>query len=322
MDWLEALQANATSPAVLFFALGFAAAVLRSDLRIPDALYVTLTIYLLCAIGLKGGVALSGAPFSRLWLPLLAAIALGAAIPLWSYALLRRALGFSQVDAAAIGAHYGSVSAFTFVAASNYLQSIGVPFPGESVAFLAVMESPAILVGIWLGRRGSSAERTRIGEIVREALLGRSVLLLLGSLLIGVLAGKRGMAQVEGFFVAPFQGVLCLFLLELGLVAGRRCGDLRQVGPRLLVFGLAAPLVHGALGAWLGTCIGLDLGGATLFGVLAASASYIAAPAAIRQALPDASPTLYLTAALVVTFPFNLAVGIPYVYALARALSS
>lgn len=321
-DLLHAIQANLLSPAVLFFVLGVVAALVKSDLKFPEALYVTLTIYLLVAIGFKGGVAMSEAGLRAVWLPLLAALVLGTVIPLWSYPVLRFVGKLSPVDSAAIAAHYGSVSAVTFIAATNFLKQVNEPFETYATAFLAVMESPAIIVGILLGK--SSIQRTGPiwGDATRRALheaaFGRSVLLLVGALIIGALSGKRGMAMTEGFFVTPFQGVLALFLLEMGMVAARRLGDLRKVGLFLLGFGVMAPLVHGCIGVALGHWAGLSLGGATLLGVLSASASYIAAPAAMRLSLPEANPTLYLTSALAITFPFNITVGIPIYFAMAR----
>jgi hypothetical protein len=324
MDFLPALSANLLSPAVLFFALGLLAALLKSDLKFPEALYVALTLYLLTAIGFKGGVAVSEAGIGTVLLPALAALLLGAAIPLWIYPLLRNLGKFSPVDAAAIAAHYGSVSAVTFIAATNYLKSINVPYESYTTAFLAVMESPAIVVGVLLGKMAIPGQKGLLPvswkKLLHEALFGRSVLLLVGGLVVGALCGRAGMDKVEPFFVTPFQGVLALFLLEMGLVAGQRLGDLRKVGAFLIAFGILLPVVHGALGVLLGMYTGLSLGGCTLMGVLAASASYIAAPAAIRLSLPEANPTLYLTSSLAITFPFNVAVGIPLYYGFARLL--
>lgn len=323
-DLLQALSANLLSPAVLFFALGLGAALLRSDLKFPEALYVTLTIYLLTALGFKGGVAVHEAGLRTVLLPALAAIGLGALIPLWVYPLLRFAGKLRPVDAAAVAAHYGSVSAVTFITATNYLKGINVPYENYAAAFLAVMESPAIVVGVLLGkltldRRGASLT-VSLGSLLREAVLGRSVFLLVGALVVGALCGRAGMDKVEAFFVTPFQGVLALFLLEMGLVAGARLGDLKKVGPFLVACGVLLPLLHGLLGLLLGKYVGLSLGGTTLLGVLAASASYIAAPAAMRLSLPEANPALYLTASLAVTFPFNITLGIPLYYATARHL--
>ncbi|MCX6943647.1 MAG: sodium-dependent bicarbonate transport family permease [Opitutales bacterium] len=323
-DILHALAANLLTPAVLFFALGLAAALLRSDLKFPEALYVTLTIYLLTALGFKGGVAISEAGLRTVLLPALAAMALGAVIPLWAYPLLRYIGRLRPVDAAAIAAHYGSVSAVTFITATNYLKGINVPYEPYATAFLAVMESPAIIVGVLLGKMSLDRQPTvfngSIGKVLHEAVLGRSVFLLVGALLVGALCGKAGMDKVEAFFVTPFQGVLALFLLEMGLVAGHRLQDLKKVGPFLVGFALLLPLVHGVLGVLLGQGAGLSVGGATLMGVLAASASYIAAPAAMRLSLPEANPALYLTPSLAVTFPFNISLGIPLFYALAHHL--
>jgi hypothetical protein len=324
MEALDAIQANLLSPAVLFFALGIVAALVKSDLRFPEPLYIALTIYLLVAIGFKGGVAIAEAGLAKVWLPACVAMLLGALIPLWTYPMLRFAGRLPGVDAAAIAAHYGSVSAVTFIAATNYLAAINQPFESYATAFLAVMESPAIVVGVVLGKlvadRSGAMDFTSIKAVAHEALFGRSIFLLVGGLVVGALSGKPGMAKVEPFFVTMFQGVLALFLLEMGIVAGRRLGDLRKVGPFLLGFGIVMPLLHGCLGVWLGKLAGLELGGATLLGVLAASASYIAAPAAIRMSLPDANPTLYLTSSLAVTFPFNIAFGIPIYFEVARRL--
>ena len=325
MEILDAVRLNLLSPAVLFFALGVLAAVVKSDLKFPEPLYLGLTIYLLVAIGFKGGVALAEAGLGRVWLPSLAAVALGAVIPLWTYPVLRHLGRLPGVDAAAIAAHYGSVSAVTFIAATNYLSAVGQTYPNYATAFLAIMESPAILIGVVLGKLGAPRGETgAVGStlrgVVHEALFGRSVLLLLGSLVVGFLCGPAGLEKVGPFFVTPFQGVLALFLLEMGTVAGRRWQDLRRVGPFLLGFGVIVPLVNGALGVVAGQLCGLEVGGATLLGVLAASASYIAAPAAIRVSLPEANPTLYLTASLAVTFPFNITLGIPACYAFAQWL--
>lgn len=326
MSILDAIQANLLSPAVLFFALGLIAALTKSDLKFPEPLYVALTIYLLVAIGFKGGVAVAEAGLAKVWLPALAAMLLGALIPLWTYPVLRFGGKFSAVDAAAIAAHYGSVSAVTFIAATNYLKAVNQPYESYATAFLAVMESPAILVGVVLGKLASKkageASGASLKQAMHEAIFGRSIFLLVGTLVVGWLCGKPGMAKVEAFFVTPFQGVLALFLLEMGLVAGRRLGDLRKVGPFLLGFGVVMPLLHGCLGVYFGKLTGLELGGATLLGVLAASASYIAAPAAIRMSLPDANPTFYLTSSLAVTFPLNIALGIPIYFAVARWLYS
>lgn len=322
MDLANALATNLLSPAVLFFALGVASALVKSDLKFPEALYVTLTIYLLTALGFKGGVAINQAGVGVVLAPALAAMALGAVIPFWSYPILRFVGKMRPVDAAAVAAHYGSVSAVTFITATNYLVGVKEPYEAYATAFLAVMESPAIIVGVLLGKmtlgRQSSLFSTSIKGILHEAVFGRSVFLLVGALVVGALCGKTGMDKVEPFFVAPFQGVLALFLLDMGIVAGQRFGELRKVGPFLVGFGVLAPLLHGFLGVLIGKYAGLSVGGATLLGVLSASASYIAAPAAMRLSLPEANPALYLTSSLAITFPFNITLGIPIYYAMAK----
>lgn len=326
MDLLEAIRQNLLSPAPLFFALGVLAAVAKSDLKLPEALYSSLTIYLLAAIGFKGGAAIQEAGLSAVWLPALVAVAISSLIPLWTYPALRFLGKLPAADAASIAAHYGSVSAVTFTVATGFLANAGVPHEGYASALLAIMESPAILVGVLLGKLAGTAKagdlRASLRDAAREALLGKSVVLLVGALLIGFLCGERGLEKVGGFFVAPFQGVLALFLLELGLVAGRRLRDLRRVGPFLVAFGVVAPVIHGALGVALGLAVGLSPGGATLLGTLCASASYIAAPAAMRLALPEANPTLSLAASLAITFPFNVSLGIPLYYEMAVTWSA
>jgi hypothetical protein len=325
MEFFSAIQSNLLSPAVLFFVLGVFAAVTKSDLKFPEALYATLTIYLLIAIGFKGGVAINDAGIGVVWLPALAALVLGGLIPLWAHPVLRKLGGFGIADAGAIAAHYGSVSAVTFIAATNFLKGIQEPYENYASAFLAVMESPAIIVGVMLGKGVFGGKMSfsdqGLRHALRDAVLGKGVFLLIGAMIIGTLCGRRGMASVEGLFVAPFQGVLALFLLEMGMVAGRRLGDLKKVGWFLLLFGITAPVLNGCAGVVVGDWVGLSTGGATLLGVLAGSASYIAAPAAVRLALPDANPSYSLTAALAVTFPFNITAGIPLFFEVAKMLN-
>lgn len=343
MDTLELVRLNLASPMVLAFALGVAATLVRSDLRVPDAVVSGLSIYLLFAIGLKGGVALADTPPAQLWAPALATLAVGLAVPLWTYALARRAGRWGVADAAALAAHYGSVSVVTFLAAQAFLDRAGVAHESFLATLVALLEVPAILVALVIARRAGvgagptevagGAERASLGAVaatagrpgwgatLREVLAGRSIVLLVGGLAIGALTGAQGAARVAPFFVAPFEGALTLFLLEMGLVTARRLGDLRRAGAFLLAFGLGAPLVHGLLGAVLGTWAGLSIGGVTVFATMAASASYIAATAAVRLALPEANPGRYLTASLAVTFPFNLVVGIPLFARVAQALA-
>ncbi|PZA07364.1 MULTISPECIES: sodium-dependent bicarbonate transport family permease [unclassified Meiothermus] len=318
MDVLELLRLNLLSPMVLAFFLGVLAVGLGSDLTFPEGLYTALSLYLLFAIGFKGGVELSHTPARAIALPALATLLLGLLTPTVAYLTARRFLRLDGTNAAALAAHYGSVSAVTFLAALSFVQASGHRAEGFMPTLVALLEVPGVIIGILLARRFSSGGR--LGEAIQEVLTGKSVFLMVGGLLVGLLSGEEGMKKVEAFFVAPFQGALTLFLLELGMVAARRLADLRRLGVRLVVFGMAVPVLHGNVGLVLAKWAGLSLGGAVVLATMAASASYIAAPAAVRLALPQANPSLYLAAALGVTFPFNLVLGIPLYYAIALRL--
>lgn len=321
MDILQPLALSLLSPMVLAFLLGVVTSVVRSDLKIPPDVYTLLTIYLLFSIGLQGGAKLDGVGLANFARPLGAALALSLAIPVWSFFLLRKACGLDRVNSAALAAHYGSVSAVTFGEALAFLQFAGVSYEPYVAALLAVMEVPAIILAIFLAGRAVLGESGgSMGRMLRELVTSKSVVLLVGGMAIGLLAGKESIGQVAPLFVDPFRGVLTLFLLEVGLVTGRRLGDLRKAGWRLILFGTAMPLLHGLLGVWLGVLAGMETGGATVLGTLAASASYIAAPAAVRVALPGASPAIYLTSSLAITFPFNVVLGIPIYFTFARWL--
>lgn len=316
------MLASLLSPMVLAFLLGIVASRLKSDLKFPEGLYTSLTIYLLVAIGMKGGYKLSLASFDEVIFPAIAAVSLCCVIPVWTYFFMRKLGKFSVADAAALAAHYGSVSAVTFSAALAFHENLKIEVEGFMPSMLAMMEIPAILIGITLARvnSGSTAEQTPVKEVARELLAGKSSLLLMGFLLIGFLVGKQGWEQVSPLYDLPFKGILTLFLLEAGLVAGRKLSDLKKGGAFLLAFGILFPLVHATIGIYLGQLSGLGLGGATVLGILAASASYIAAPAACRVALPEANPSYYLTAALAITFPFNIIFGIPIYHQIATLL--
>ncbi|PIQ62682.1 MAG: sodium-dependent bicarbonate transport family permease [Bacteroidetes bacterium CG12_big_fil_rev_8_21_14_0_65_60_17] len=308
------------SPVILAFLLGAFASVVRSDLRLPSALYDALSIYLLLAIGLKGGVGLSRTPLAEFALPALATFGLGILTPITAYNILRRLGRMTRVDASAIAAHYGSVSAVTFIVAITYGTSMGQAPEGYLPALVAILEVPAIVVALMMAfnrdKRAGSWQ-----EALHEVLSGRSVILLVGGLAMGLAAGESGFAPVAPFFEAGFQGALTLFLLEMGIVAARRLGDLRKVGPFLVAFGILVPIVHGALGVWLGGLSGLSTSGSAVLGAMVSSASYIAAPAAVRIALPEANPTYYLTASLGITFPFNITLGIPLYFYMAAYLA-
>jgi hypothetical protein len=323
MELLQSLATSLLSPMVLAFALGLFATLVKSDLRFPDELYTALTIYLLFAIGLKGGMKLDGMSLGVVGGPLIAAITISAVIPIWCFFLLKKLVCLNAANAGAIAAHYGSVSAVTFSAVLAFLEVGKVPVEGFMPALLAVMEAPAIIVAIFLAMKSSHSGTSQPGEMKKlfhDLLTGKGILLLLGGLVIGLLCGKKGFDQVAPLFDAPFKGVLTLFLLEVGLVTGRRLHDLKSAGWRLVAFALIMPVLHGLLGALVGKWCGLGLGGATVLATLAASASYIAAPAAVRIALPQASPALYLTSSLAITFPFNIVLGIPLYHAFAKFL--
>jgi hypothetical protein len=305
---------------VLAFLLGIVATLVRSDLKVPEPLHAALTIYLLFAIGLKGGAKLDGVNPANFAAPVAVALGLCVAIPAWSYALLRRLGRLDATNAGAIAAHYGSVSVVTFGACLAYLDARNVAHEPFLPALLAVMEVPAIIVALYLVRRSSGTPGGDWKRVAHELFTSKGIVLLLGGMAIGLASGKGGYDQVAPLFDAPFRGVLTLFLLEIGLVAGQRMRDLRAAGPFLGGFALLMPLLHGMLGVALGRWIGLGLGGATVLGTLAASASYIAAPAAVRVALPAANPALYLTSALAITFPFNVVLGIPAYFAFAQWL--
>ena len=321
-DIFALAAANLLTPMILCFALGLFAAIARSELTVPEAAAKALSIYLLFAIGFKGGaaVALHGVD-AQLLAALAGGVVLSFTLPFVAFALLRLLTQLSVVDAAAVAAHYGSISIVTFVTATSVLTAQGIEFEGYMVAVAAAMEAPAIVSALWLvSRRGGATEMD--AGLWREILLNGSIVLLVGSFLIGLITGADGLARIESFIVSPFQGVLCVFLLDMGLVAGRGLRASRGVlGLGAVFFGLLMPLVGAAAGLGVALVLGLTPGGVALIMTLAASASYIAVPAAMRVALPDANPSVYLTLSLGVTFPFNLVVGIPLYVAIATAVA-
>ena len=319
---IELAAGNLISPIILSFVLGLCAALARSDLTIPEAVAKGMSIYLLFAIGFKGGagVAAHGVD-ATLVLTLLVAAILSFGLPFIGFALLSVMSRFGTIDKAAVAAHYGSISIVTFVAATSVLQAQGIASEGYMVAAAAVMEAPAILSALFIvARAGGGSKGTVDAGLYREILLNGSIVLLVGSFLIGTITGEDGLATISPFIVAPFQGVLCLFLLDMGLVAGRGLRESRgELGLGPIAFGMLMPLVGSSLGLIAALLVGLSPGGAALLMTLSASASYIAVPAAMRVALPEARPSIYLTLSLGVTFPFNLTVGIPLYTALSTA---
>ncbi len=322
---LEIAQQNLISPMVLFFALGLFASFVKSDLSIPEAIAKTMALYLMMAIGFKGGVELAGSGLTAtLFAVLIAGAVLSAFLPVIGFGLLRATSGLSRVDAAAVAAHYGSISIVTFVAATQALATAGISYDGYMIAVAAVMESPAIMMALLLAKRANAEspvheQGTHIG---REIFFNSSVLMLTGAFIIGYVTGKPGLDAISPFIVDPFRGVLCLFLLDMGLIAARglRSG-LGRLSMPVLLYGLYMPLVGAGIGAATAMLLGLPAGSAALLITLSASASYIAVPAALRLALPEATPSIYLTLSLGVTFPFNLAIGIPLYIWLAEVLT-
>lgn len=304
---------------VLFFLFGLAAGLLRSELKLPGALYESLSLVLLLTIGLKGGEGLAQQALGPLVPQLGAVMLLGVAQTLIAFAILRGMGRLARADAAATAAHYGSVSVATFAVGINWLMTRSIAFEPQMAIFLAVMEVPAIMVGIVLARGVGRQTDWRL--LAHETFLGKGVTLLLGGMAIGWAAGPEGLAPIKGLFFDLFKGVLALFLLEMGLIVSRQAGELRRRGVFIVAFGLFMPLLSALLGLGCGMALGLSVGGLTLLATLAASASYIAVPAAMRLAVPEASPALSLGAVLGVTFPFNIMAGIPLYHWLALQLA-
>jgi hypothetical protein len=329
---LDTLKANLLSPIPLAFALGIFARLVKSEFSLPKDIYSALSIYLLFALGLKGGVELAHARLETIIAPAGVTLLLGCITPLTAYAVMRYLGRFNAADSAGMAAHYGSVSAVTFIAAQQFMLRQGAPAEGYMPTLLTLLESPGIHIALLIGAVQRNRQRTATGgagpshgsvrDVLHEVLTGRTMILLVGGLFVGYFMGESGWQAVSPFFDSGFKGALMLFLLEMGVVAGGRLGDLRKVGPFLLAFGMLVPLLHGALGVVLGEWAGLSPSGAAVLGTMAASASYIAAPPAVRLTLPEANPTYSLTAALAITFPFNILAGIPIYYDLAQRLAA
>jgi hypothetical protein len=294
---------------ILFFLLGLAARLAGSPLKLPQPLYESLSIYLLLAIGLKGGIELSRQPVAQVLPEVAACVALGFAIPFLVVPALR-ALGFNRPDSASLAAHYGSVSVVTFAVATAYLERTGIAHESHAALWLALMEAPALLSAVLLARANGAGQRGW-KPLAHDVLAGSSVVLLVGGLAVGTAVGEAGAAPLKPLFFDPFKGVLCLFMLELGRLVAERLGDVRRFGLRLLAVGVALPPLLAVAGAATGWALGLSTGGIVLLATLAGSASYIAAPTAMRIALPESNTALSITAALAISFPFNVVVGIP-----------
>jgi hypothetical protein len=294
---------------ILFFMLGLVAGLLKAELRLPAAIYEFLSMILLIAIGLKGGIELAKQPMSSLLPQMFAVVLMGAALTLVGFFILLYWGRFKRVDAASIAAHYGSVSVATFAVAVSYLHSQQIPFEEHMSLLLVLLEVPAIIVAVLLVK-GVSAQ-VNWPKVMHEIFFGKSIVLLIGGLMIGWLAGPEGLKPIEPLFFDLFKGILALFLLEMGLITAMQIGTLRQHGLFLVGFGVVMPLFSSLVGTALAMGLGLSVGGTAMLATLAASASYIAVPAAMRISLPQANPTLSLGGALGITFPFNVIVGVP-----------
>jgi hypothetical protein len=311
-----ALGSNLLAPTILFFVLGLVAALARSDLSIPDGAAKIMSIYLLLAIGFKGGVAVADSGITiQLVSALIAGILLSFLLPFIAFGLLRLMTKLDVVNAAAVAGHYGSISIVTFVTAVSLLETRGIPSEGYLVAVAAVMEVPAIISALWLASRKTEASMN--SDMFRHIIGNGSIVLLIGSFVIGALTGQIGLAQLKPFIVVPFTGVLCVFLLDMGLSAGKSLiKNKKDITMGLLAFGCVMPLVGSVFGWIAGCLLGLSSGGVFLLMTLSASASYIAVPAAMRLALPQAKSGIFLSLSLGVTFPFNLTIGLPIYMAL------
>jgi hypothetical protein len=307
------------SPLTILFLSGFVLAVRKRDVTFPAIVGKALSVYLLMAIGLKGGVSLvSSGSIAEIWPAASAAVAISIGMAVAAFAVLRWLGKLDRINAGALAAHYGSVSVVTFVTAVAFLDRLSVSYDGFMVGLLALMEFPGIIAALLLAKRSENTSSDSWNHVIRDSVLNPSILVLLSSMVTGMVLASAGWTYVPAAFNWPFYVLLAVFLLEMGFNAGRRFRDVRTVGTFLVGFSVGMPLMGGLLGSILGVVLGLGVGSTTLLAVLAASASYIAAPAAVRMALPDANPGYYITASLGITFPFNLLVGIPLYHGLAR----
>lgn len=320
-DALAIASDNLTSVAVLSFVLGFLGSQLKSDLKLPESVYLFISMYLLFGIGLKGGHALLGVEASSFAQAGVLTLVAGTLIPILAFVTLRMISTLSAVDRGSIAAHYGSTSLITFSAAIIFLETNSITFEGYVIALLVLMEIPGLVVGIYLGSRNLT-HKTHWRATLLEVLGGKTVLLLVGGLVIGLVSGEAGYAKVTPFFVDMQSGLLSLFLLHLGFIAGSNVEGIRSVGMKVFLFAILFPVFVGAIGVVAATFLGMSTGGATIFAVLCASASYIAAPAAVSIGLPKANSSIALFSSLAITFPFNLILGIPIFFEVSLLISA
>ena len=324
MELINLMQQNLLSPHLLFFVLGIVAGLLKSDLAIPEQLGKFFAIYLMLAIGFQGGITIAEAGHidGKMMATIVSGLLVGLTQPFMSYFLLQKTTQLDKLTAAAVAAHYGSISMVTFVAAINFLGLKSVPYAGYIVAVIALMEAPAVLSGLFIAYKAEprlTAHTPKASaQLVRHIATNGPILLLMGAFFIGLITGPQGMQKLEGGLVTPFQGILLFFLLDMGLLVAKHIADLKSFRINLLLFGIYMPLINASIGIGLSRLLGLDKGTGFLFTVLVASASYIVVTAAMRTALPQAKVAIYLPMSLAVTFPFNITLGIPLYFMLAE----
>jgi len=337
MEILELIQSNLLTPIVLFFIFGVIAARIKSDLKIPDAISEFLPIYLLAAIGLHGGIEMRNTGFETMLVPMLVAIGLSLLFTLNHYQILRRLGKFNIFDSYALASTYGAVGAVTFSVGLSFLKNQGVSSEGFLAAVLAVLEPVAFILAIFLTNMavakqiktkkkslgdlkeselemGLSETKTNLKQVLHESITGKAIVILLGSIIIGYMIGEEGFSSISIVFDELFTGAIVIFLIEMGIIAGQRLDDIKKVGIFLIAFSIIMPTFNGIVGVLVATAMGLSLGGSVMFGLLLASASFIAAPAVLRHAIPQAKPSLYITSALGITFPYNIIVLLPIMF--------
>ena len=335
MDILQLIQSNLLTPIVLFFLFGIIAARIKSDLKMPEAISEFLPIYLLAAIGLHGGIEMRKTGFEEMLVPMLVAIGLSLLFTLNHYQILRRLGKFNIFDSYALASTYGAVGAVTFSVGLSFLKNQGVSSEGYLAAILAVLEPVAFILAIFLTNMavskqirtkkqsfaddeeleiGMKQSSTKLSQVLKESITGKAIVILLGSIVIGYIIGKEGFEPISIVFDELFTGAIVIFMIEMGIIAGQRLEDIKKVGIFLTAFSVIIPTINGIIGVLVSTALGLSLGGAVMFGLLLASASFIAAPAVLRHAIPQANPSLYITSALGITFPYNIIVLLPIMF--------
>ena len=339
MDILQLIQSNLLTPIILFFLFGIIAARIKSDLKIPEAVSEFLPIYLLAAIGLHGGIEMRNTGFENMLMPMLVAIGLSLLFTLNHYQILRRLGKFNVFDSYALASTYGAVGAVTFSVGLSFLKNQGVTSEGYLAAILAVLEPVAFILAIFLTNMAVSKQirqkkqsftkndsseidvglqetKTNLSQVLRESVTGKAIVILLGSIVIGYIIGEEGFGSIKIVFDEMFTGAIVIFMIEMGIIAGQRLEDIKKVGPFLIAFAIIMPTFNGIIGVLVATAMNLSLGGSVMFGLLLASASFIAAPAVLRYAIPQAKPSLYITSALGITFPYNIIVLLPIMFTL------